>query len=238
MFSRYLVAVVPCDYNRGLSSSRSITPPGPVSPMSNQSEADSGLSRRNEADSGGVEASAMRSRTGSGDSPTDVDRHPFKRATLALEFLRVGLGLIWGLNLLFVVDPANRFFSGFSATAISFSASSIGGTVLPQFASSHGAIFAPLIAGLTGYLAVALGLGITTRLACLVGFAFNAMLLVTQLGSVWVIPGGTDVGPQPLYLLLYIGLFLGMAGRSFSIDAKLQSSHRWKRTFWAPAHSG
>jgi uncharacterized membrane protein YphA (DoxX/SURF4 family) len=201
----------------------------PDGPISMHAESDHGIRSMDSQDSWPLTAAP------SSDSDSELtvlasggDRPSLRGSVLGLVSLRVGLGVIWALNLLFVLDPANQFFSGFPATAISFSASAIGGSTLPAVASQYAPIFAPLIAGLTGYLALALLLGFTTRLACVIGFAFNAMLLLTQLGAVWVIPGGTDVGPQPLYLLLYFGLLIGGAGRSFSIDAIIRRTYRPK----------
>jgi hypothetical protein len=127
--------------------------------------------------------------------------------------LRLAIGIVWALNLIFVVDPANRFFSGFASTADGFAGQSIGGALLPRLAAAHPAFFAVLIAGVTAYLAVAFLLGITVRLACGLGIAFAAVLLITQFGGTFAIPGGTDVGPMPLYLGIYGALLWGRADR-------------------------
>jgi hypothetical protein len=90
--------------------------------------------------------------------------------------------------------------------------------VLPAFVAAHAPVFAVLVAAGTGYLALAFLLGATTRIACIVGAVFNASLLVTQIGGLLTIPGGTDIGPQPLYLLVYAALFVGAGLDALSVD--------------------
>lgn len=136
----------------------------------------------------------------------------------AVELLRVGLGGVWGLNLIFVLAPENAYFATFADTALSFTPTTLGGPGVADFVAAHSAVFAVAIAVTTGYLALAFLAGLTTRLACYVGFAFSATLLLTQVGSTFTVPGGTDVGPHPLYLLIYLVLFLGRAGRFFAVD--------------------
>jgi uncharacterized membrane protein YphA (DoxX/SURF4 family) len=135
--------------------------------------------------------------------------------------LRLGIGLVWAFNLVFIFDPENGFFTSFSATAASYAPVSLGGAGFPAFVASHSVIFSWLIAGVTVYLAIAFLLGITTRFACLVGGAFAIALLVSQFGGTFVMPGGTDVGPMPLYLAAYLALAVGRAERYLSIDAVL-----------------
>jgi hypothetical protein len=138
---------------------------------------------------------------------------------LGIVALRMGIGVVWALNLLFIFDPANGFFGGFSATAAGFAPTSLGGTGFPQFVAAHPAFFSTLIAGVTVYLAVAFLTGTTTRVACVVGAAFAVALLISQFGSTFVIPGGTDVGPMPIYVVTYLALFVGRSEQSFSVDA-------------------
>ncbi|MCI4321692.1 MAG: hypothetical protein L3K05_05245 [Thermoplasmata archaeon] len=71
---------------------------------------------------------------------------------------------------------------------------------------------------MTVYLAIAFLLGLTTRIACLVGGGFAALLLVSQFNGTFLIPGGTDVGPMPLYLAAYAALLVGQAQRYWSLD--------------------
>jgi uncharacterized membrane protein YphA (DoxX/SURF4 family) len=142
--------------------------------------------------------------------------------------LRLALGAVWAGNLLFVIVPSNNFFESFSATASGFSSSNPTGPGLAEFAAQNGPVFALLVAGTTVYLAVALILGLTTRIACLVGSAFSATLLVAQWGLTFSFPGGTDVGPHPLYLAIYAGLFIGRADQYFSLDERaMPALRRW-----------
>jgi uncharacterized membrane protein YphA (DoxX/SURF4 family) len=138
-----------------------------------------------------------------------------------IELLRIGLGLIWTVNVLYIAVPSNGYFSSFSATAASFAPSSLGGPGFANWVAQQPLLFSWVIAVTTAYLAFAFVTGTTTRLACFVGAAFNLALLLTQFSSL-VDVGSTDVGPMPLYLLLYIGLFIGGAGQQLSVDAWLR----------------
>jgi uncharacterized membrane protein YphA (DoxX/SURF4 family) len=167
---------------------------------------------------GGSKASASR---------TPTERRRFARWTgawrsdptgMSIDLLRVGIGLVWVLNLVFVLDPANQFFPTFRETALSFAPSTLGGPAVANFVAAHPTAFAWITAGLTAYLAAAFVLGLTTRLACIVGGAASVLFLLTQFFTTVEAPGGTDVGPHPLYLLAYLILFLGGAGRYFAID--------------------
>jgi hypothetical protein len=141
---------------------------------------------------------------------------PERRGLLAL---RIGLGLVWAANFVFIAAPANQFFPTFAQSAGAFAPTTLGGLPLATWVSTQPVLFSGLIAALTGYLAVAFLTGFTMRLAVVLGAGFNLLLLLTQFGSTFFFPGGTDVGPQPLYLVLYAGLALGDASRSYSIDA-------------------
>jgi uncharacterized membrane protein YphA (DoxX/SURF4 family) len=146
---------------------------------------------------------------------------------MSIDLLRVGVGLVWVLNLVFIVDPANQFFSTFQDTALSFASTSFGGPGVADFVAANATVFAWVTAALTGYLAVAFVLGVTTRLACGVGGAASIAFLLTQFLSTFLIPGGTDVGPHPLYLLIYLILFTGGAGKYLAVD-------HW---VWATGHA-
>jgi hypothetical protein len=151
-----------------------------------------------------------------------IDRSPqedqARRLSLTIELLRIGVGLVWAMNFVFIVAPANNFFGGFSQVALSFAPTSLGGPTLAQFVASHATVFAWVVALLTGYLMVAFTFGLTTRWACLLGGIFSAVLLGTQVGNTFLFPGGTDVGEHPLYLLIYIVLVFGGAGQTLSAD--------------------
>ena len=139
-------------------------------------------------------------------------------AESAIEILRIGTGIVWCLNLIFILDPRNQYWSTFSQTALSFAPSTVGGPGLAQFVAAHPEVFSWSIALITGYLAVALVLGLTTRIACFVGGFFSAVLLATQFGTTFLFPGGTDVGAHPLYILAYGVMVVGGAGRMWSVD--------------------
>ena len=146
------------------------------------------------------------------------------RPRRAIELLRILIGVVWLANLLFIVVPANDYWSTFGSAAQSYGPTSLGGSGFANFVAANPTFFAWLIALATAYLAIALILGVTTRLALLVGSAASVIFLATQFGSTFAFPGGTDVGAHPLYLVVYATLWIGGAGRSLSVDSLL-----WKR---------
>lgn len=157
-----------------------------------------------------------------------------RRLSLTVELLRIGVGVIWAVNFVFIVAPANDYFGNFRQTALSFAPSTLGGPTLARFVGDHAAVFGWVVALLTGYLAVAFTMGLTTKWACLFGGIFSAVLLGTQVGSTFVFPGGTDVGEHPLYLLVYTVLIFGGAGQSLSVDHWISSALARRRASLAP----
>ena len=141
------------------------------------------------------------------------------RAAFTVEMLRVAMGIIWSLDLLFVVDPANQFFPTFAATAASYAPTTLGGPALATWVAANATIFSWIVALGTAYLAIAFLTGLTTRYAAVLGALGSLLLLITQWGSTFGMPGGTDVGPHPLYIAMDLVLFLAPAGRYFSLDA-------------------
>ncbi|MCI4372268.1 MAG: hypothetical protein L3K02_01275 [Thermoplasmata archaeon] len=152
--------------------------------------------------------------------------NPSWGSTHVIDLLRIGVGAVWLVNLIFIADPQNRYWTTFSSTALSFAPTSIGGPGLAEYVAAHPLFFAWGIALITGYLAIALLLGVTTRIACFIGSFFSAVLLATQFGSTFLFPGGTDVGAHPLYIVIYAVLVVGGAGQSLSLD-------HWLRTLLA-----
>ena len=143
-----------------------------------------------------------------------------------IEVLRIGLGIVWIANFFFIVYPANDYWSDFSGIARSFAPVSFGGPGFPDYVASHPLFFSWVVALTTAYLAVAFTLGLTTRIACFVGSFFSAVLFAVQIGTIFVFPGGTDVGEHPLFILISGVLLVGGAGQSLSLDA-------WIRESWA-----
>ena len=155
------------------------------------------------------------------------------RASLAIEVLRVGVGIVWLMNFVFIVAPANNYFGNFAAVVLSLGPTSIGGSGLEQFVAANAAIFAWLVAIVTGYLAFAFILGLTTRWACIIGGIFSAVIIGAQLGSMFAFPGGTDVGEHPLYLVIYVALVLGGAGAAYSLDHRIAEAVARRRAYRA-----
>ncbi len=150
------------------------------------------------------------------------------RAGRTLDILRILLGLIWAVNLLFIFLPVSwaYFWSSFRDTAYSYAFSTLGGPGLADFVAANPTVFGWSIVVASVYLTVALLLGFTVRLACVVGLIMSVVFFLTQWYSTFVFPGGTDVGPHPLYLAIYVALFLGGAGRYWSVDGWLWRSGR------------
>ncbi len=136
---------------------------------------------------------------------------------LGIDLLRVGMGVVWALDLIFIIDPANDFFGSFRDIALSFAPTTIGGSALSEFAAVHATTFAWVVAVLTSYLAFAFLSGVSVRFACLTGLIFNGSLLLAQWGSTFGMPGGTDVGPQPVYMLIDVVILVVGAGRYLSL---------------------
>lgn len=143
------------------------------------------------------------------------------RGARALEVLRIAIGGVWLLNLLFILVPSADYWGSFASVASSFGASTPGGPGFASFVGANALFFAILIAVVTAYLAIAFLFGVTTRLACLVGTAASVVFLWTQFSTTFAFPGGTDVGPHPLYLAVYLALFVGGAGRYWSVDHRV-----------------
>jgi hypothetical protein len=157
-------------------------------------------------------------------APGRGSRRP-ERARM-IEVLRIGLGLVWFANFFFVVYPPNDYFGNFASIAATFAPVSFGGPGFPDYVAAHPLVFSWGVALATGYLAFAFTLGFTTRLACFVGSFFSAVLFAIQIGSIFVAPGGTDVGEHPLFILISAVLLVGGAGTTFSAD-------EWVRSWWA-----
>jgi hypothetical protein len=153
-----------------------------------------------------------------GDPSGRVERRPMNLAVLCL---RLGIGIVWLANLVYIVNPANAFFPTFGATANSYGPTTLTGPAIATFVAANPLLFSVTIALVTAYLAFAFLLGISVRLACVVGAGFNLLLLLTQFATLTTFPGGTDVGPQPLYLVAYVALFISDGGPLWSLELTL-----------------
>gem|GEM_PF-4927179 len=138
--------------------------------------------------------------------------------------LCLSVGIVWALNLIFIVDPANQFFSSFEATANGFASQSIGGAALPDLVASHPAVFAPLIAAVTAYLAVAFLLGI------LLGRREEVLL-------VWILL--RDRGHHD-HLALRVQRYLGVVSFLLTEGTLIAGVHQWVPRFPTgdPSHRG
>jgi len=161
-------------------------------------------------------------RIGVGAGSVSTGRSPSRM----IEVLRIGLGLVWFANFFFILYPANNYWGEFPSVARSFAPVSFGGPGFPDYAATHPLFFSWLVALITGYLAIAFTFGLTTRAACFVASFFSAGLFAIQIGSIFVFPGGTDVGEHPLFILISGVLLVGGAGTSLSLD-------EWSQRAWS-----
>lgn len=160
------------------------------------------------------------------------------RSRRGVALLRLGVGAAWLANAYFVLDPANQFFSSFSGVASSFGASTAGGPAVADFVAQNPFVFSILIAAVTVSLAIAFLSDVAVRTACLVGAAFNIALLVSQWGQVTTIPGGTDIGPQPLYLIAYGVLWVGYRPGDLSLATAVRNwASRRRASHRFPVHA-
>ncbi|HZY91221.1 MAG TPA: hypothetical protein VFG07_00385 [Thermoplasmata archaeon] len=153
------------------------------------------------------------------------------RAWRGLDVLRILMGIIWAANLLFILLPAAGYWGTFADVAAGYGPSSLIGPGFPDYVAANPVVFSWLIAVATGYLAFAFLVGCTTRLACVVGFVASVAFLVTQWNTTFAFPGGTDVGAHPLYLAVYVALFVGGAGRFWSLDSWIWRSGKARLTW-------
>ncbi|MCL4517711.1 MAG: hypothetical protein M1587_00775 [Thaumarchaeota archaeon] len=65
--------------------------------------------------------------------------------------------------------------------------------------------------------------GLLTNLASAVGIVFSFLIWSTAegFGGIFMQGGATDIGPSPLYMALFAGLMITMAGRLLGLDALL-----------------
>lgn len=170
--------------------------------------------------------------TARGPRPGDpTDPAPAGPADRALSLLRLSMGVIWSMNLVFILAPANRFFPTFASTASSYGTTTVLGPGVANFVSAYPAIFASLIALTTAFLAASLLLGLATRWACVLGGVFSAVLLITQWNATFYFPGGTDVGPHPIYMVVYVALASANSARFYSLPAYLARRSRSSSRF-------
>ena len=168
------------------------------------------------------------------DRPMEVEhgaRFTTSSSRRAIELLRIALGGIWAVNLLFIVYPAADYWATFSTLVQSSVGGSSGAGTISGLVLDDPLLFAWAVAGVTVYLAVAFLLGIGTKIACVIGAVFSAALFGLGLGSTFAFPGGTDVGPHPVYLAAYAALYLGDAGTSFAVNrhSVTDFSTKWLR---------
>ena len=158
--------------------------------------------------------------------PTTTTALPFAAWRLTgIGVLRIVFGLVWGIDAWFKWQ--SDFINNFS----SYLTGSLDGQ--PGWVQSwihfwinviqvdpH--VFAHLVA--IGETAVALGLilGAFSNLTYLIGVLLSVVIWTTAEGFGGPYqPGSTDIGAAIIYVLVFVGLFLSMAGLTFGLDRKL-----------------
>jgi plastocyanin len=163
---------------------------------------------------------------GAGGTMTLGDASPAPRSGgrwFPIELLRIGIGVIWLFNLIFIIDPVNDYFGSFAATANSFVPQTPLAPWSAAFVADHPAFFAVLIGVVTGALAGIFLTGMAVRAGAVIGALLSSALLWTQWSGTFSMPGATDVGPHPLYLLIYLVLFLAPAGVKWTFPSGLRA---------------
>ena len=142
--------------------------------------------------------------------------------------VRIAFGCVWAIDAWFKWQP------GFADNFTSYLTKALDGQP-PAIAiwinfwihvvSVNPHLFAFLVA--MGETSIALGLlfGALSNLTCLVGILLSLSIWSTAQGFGGTYgPGSTDIGVWIIYLLVFIGLFLGNAGLTFGVDRYLASA--------------
>jgi nitrite reductase (NO-forming) len=139
-----------------------------------------------------------------------------------IAIVRIAFGCIWAIDAWFkwqreFVDN----FTGYLTKALNGQPSAI--AIWINFwihvVSVNPHLFAFLVA--MGETGIALGLlfGAFSNLTCLIGILLSLSIWSTAHGFGGPYgPGSTDIGVSIIYLLVFIGLFLGNAGLTFGVD--------------------
>ena len=147
--------------------------------------------------------------------------------------LRIAFGCVWA------IDAWSRWQPGFADNFTGYLTKALDGqppvvvtwiNFWIHVVSINPHLFAFLVAG--GETAIALGLlfGALSKLTCLVGILLSLSIWSTAHGFGGPYgPGSTDIGVSIIYVLVFMGLFLGNAGLTLGIDRYLASAlGRWK----------
>jgi thiosulfate dehydrogenase (quinone) large subunit len=139
--------------------------------------------------------------------------------------VRVVFGCIWAINAWLVWQSAiqDTLTSYLPGAAVQRSMAWIGFWL--HVVSLNPRLFAFILAAGKASIAIGLLFGILSNLTCLAGILLLLCLYATGGGS---LPGASDNGVLIVYMLVFIGLFLGNAGGIFGMDRYVASMlGRW-----------
>jgi len=149
-----------------------------------------------------------------------------------LAILRIAFGCVWAIDAAFKWQPgfANNF-TGYLTKAMAGQPPIVAAWIgfWLHIVSINPHLFAYLVAMGETCLAVGLLFGVLSNLTCVVGILLSFMIWSTAQGCGGPYgPGSTDIGVSIIYVLVFIGLFMGNAGLTFGIDRYLASRlRRW-----------
>ena len=147
--------------------------------------------------------------------------------------LRIAFGCVWAIDAWFKWQPI--FADNFTCHPERSEGSPCGVQVAPavatwinfwiHVASVNPHLFAFLVALGETVIALGLLLGALNNLTCLVGILLSLSIWSTAQGFGGSYgPGSTDIGVSIVYMLVFLGLFLGKAGLTFGVDRYLRKA--------------
>jgi uncharacterized membrane protein YphA (DoxX/SURF4 family) len=171
-----------------------------------------------------MEITRERARTESLDG--DLERGSTRARAFAV--LRIVFGLVWAIDAAYKWAPAFRTQT--LVTQFAHHLSEVNTPVEHQWialwhrvAVSYQNPFGYSIAVLETLIAIGLITGCFSRLVFLGGALFSLGIWTAAEGmGLPIAPGRTDIGTSIIYALVYIALFMGAAGSTWSLDARFR----------------
>lgn len=139
--------------------------------------------------------------------------------------LRIVFGAVWAIDAWFKWQPAfASHFTGYLMQARNHQPAAIVAwiTFWLHVVSLSPAFFAHMVALSETCIALCLVLGAFSNLTCCAGIVLSFVIwsAAEGFGGTYS-PGSTDIGVSIIYVLVFVGLFLGNAGRVFGLDRSL-----------------
>ena len=140
--------------------------------------------------------------------------------------LRIAFGCVWAIDAWFKWQPGFADnFSGYLTKALDGQPPAVASwiNVWIQVVSVNPHLFAFLVAMAETGIALGSLFGALSKLTCLTGILLSLSIWSTAHGFGGPYgPGSTDTGVSIIYVLVFIGLFLGNAGLTFAVDRYLR----------------